>query len=317
MRCRLSWSFLISVAVASVLYDATDTLAFALVPFAGRADFFFNYCCPHLELNSQKNSLWKKDSKTRTHQPHRICLAASKDIDDNGRGKSNLVAASLLRGFWKGITLPFPALRKVFLDTDKQKNMKIGLRFRESLIGVLLYLLMGVLAYHTVLEKWPIVDSLYFTTVCFTTVGFGDICPTNNASKIFTCLFGLGGIAFLGAAIATLSAGFVEAESSIAKAAKTQSKKRLMRVFENMPHVLEPFRRKSKKDQAIHFKEAKAKVMRSLHVPHWLTEIKDSIIKALPSLFIILGGGAVIYMLNGGTGTWIDAIYFSLVTGTQ
>jgi hypothetical protein len=194
--------------------------------------------------------------------------------------------------------------------------MKIGLRLRESLIGVLLYLLAGVLAYHTVLEKWPILDSLYFTTVCFTTVGYGDVCPTNAASKIFTCLFGLGGIAFLGSAIATVCSSVVEAESSFAKAAKKQSKKRLMQIFEGMPHSLEPFRRKSKQHQTNHFKDAKEKVMNSLHVPHWLADAKDAVMNALPSLLIIIGGGAAMHKLNGGTGTWIDAIYFSLVTGT-
>ncbi len=43
---------------------------------------------------------------------------------------------------------------------------------------------------------------------------------------------------------------------------------------------------------------------------------KQMLVGALPSLTIILGGGAIMRELNGG-GPWIDALYFSLMTGTS
>ena len=37
----------------------------------------------------------------------------------------------------------------------------------------LLYMMMGVLAFCSIFEKWTIVDCLYFSIVTFTTVGYG------------------------------------------------------------------------------------------------------------------------------------------------
>lgn len=45
------------------------------------------------------------------------------------------------------------------------------------------------------LEGWKPLDSLYFTTMTITTVGYGDITPTTDAGKIFTIIYSIGGIA--------------------------------------------------------------------------------------------------------------------------
>lgn len=34
------------------------------------------------------------------------------------------------------------------------------------------------------LESWSFIDSMYFTVATITTVGYGDLVPTNQASKI-------------------------------------------------------------------------------------------------------------------------------------
>jgi hypothetical protein len=54
-------------------------------------------------------------------------------------------------------------------------------------------LLLGTVVYH-ILEDWSWVDSLYFSTVAVTTVGFGDLTPTSDASKLFTVLYIFSGI---------------------------------------------------------------------------------------------------------------------------
>jgi hypothetical protein len=54
-------------------------------------------------------------------------------------------------------------------------------------------LLLGTVVYH-ILEDWSWVDSLYFSTVAVTTVGFGDLTPTSDASKLFTVLYNFSGI---------------------------------------------------------------------------------------------------------------------------
>jgi hypothetical protein len=54
-------------------------------------------------------------------------------------------------------------------------------------------LLLGTVVYH-ILEDWTWVDSLYFSAVAVTTVGFGDLTPTSDASKLFTVFYIFSGI---------------------------------------------------------------------------------------------------------------------------
>ncbi len=54
----------------------------------------------------------------------------------------------------------------------------------------------GTIVYR-VLEDWSWVDSLYFSTVAVTTVGFGDLSPSSDASKLFTVVYILVGLAII------------------------------------------------------------------------------------------------------------------------
>ena len=47
-------------------------------------------------------------------------------------------------------------------------------------------------------EDWSWVDSLYFSVVAVTTVGFGDLSPTTDATKLFTVFYVLAGISLIG-----------------------------------------------------------------------------------------------------------------------
>lgn len=61
-------------------------------------------------------------------------------------------------------------------------------------VGVLLIL--GSMVYHYV-EGWGWLDSLYFCVVTLTTVGYGDLSPTQPVSKIFTIFYILNGLGVL------------------------------------------------------------------------------------------------------------------------
>jgi voltage-gated potassium channel len=51
------------------------------------------------------------------------------------------------------------------------------------------------------LEDWGWVDSLYFTVVTLTTVGYGDLAPSTSGSKLFTVFYIVTGISLLGASL--------------------------------------------------------------------------------------------------------------------
>ena len=61
-------------------------------------------------------------------------------------------------------------------------------RFRSLLVLVLFILAMGTLFYHSV-EGWSWLDSLYFSVITLTTVGYGDFTPQTASGKIFTMIY--------------------------------------------------------------------------------------------------------------------------------
>lgn len=91
---------------------------------------------------------------------------------------------------------------------------------RFCTIYMSLYMLLSVVAYSFVFEKWSIVNSLYFATTVFTSVGYGDLCPQTKGGKLFTVFFALYGISILGIALGFVGRNLVEAEAGAVEAAE-------------------------------------------------------------------------------------------------
>jgi hypothetical protein len=77
-------------------------------------------------------------------------------------------------------------------------------RYRALTVSVVLTLSVGTLFYRLV-EGWSWLDSLYFSVITLTTVGYGDLAPSKPASKVFTILFIFAGIGILMAFLDTLA----------------------------------------------------------------------------------------------------------------
>lgn len=60
--------------------------------------------------------------------------------------------------------------------------------FLASFVILILLLVLGTIFYANV-EKWSYLDSLYFSVATVATVGYGDLHPTNPASKVFTIIY--------------------------------------------------------------------------------------------------------------------------------
>ena len=74
----------------------------------------------------------------------------------------------------------------------------------RDLVGTTLFiLLLGTIAYHH-LEGWGYIDSLYFSIITLTTIGYGDFSPQTVEGKLFTIFYIFLGIGIILAFINTL-----------------------------------------------------------------------------------------------------------------
>lgn len=84
-----------------------------------------------------------------------------------------------------------------FISFLKDKN------YRSLLISTLLVLTVGSTVYHYV-EGWSWLDSVYFSLITLTTIGFGDFSPQTNAGKIFTIFYVIMGVGIILAFVNTI-----------------------------------------------------------------------------------------------------------------
>ena len=68
--------------------------------------------------------------------------------------------------------------------------------YRNLSISTIIILLAGTVTYHFT-EGWRWLDSIYFSVITLTTVGFGDLSPTTDFGKVFTIFYVLTGIGII------------------------------------------------------------------------------------------------------------------------
>ncbi|MEM1120730.1 MAG: potassium channel family protein [Bacteroidota bacterium] len=76
-------------------------------------------------------------------------------------------------------------------------------QYRDLLVTSAIILLIGTLTFHY-LEGWSFVDSLYFSVITLTTVGYGDFSPQTDGGKIFTIFYIFIGLGMILSFIQTL-----------------------------------------------------------------------------------------------------------------
>ena len=60
--------------------------------------------------------------------------------------------------------------------------------YRDLLVTSFIVIVFGSTVYHH-LESWSWIDSVYFSVITLTTVGYGDFSPQTDAGKLFTIFY--------------------------------------------------------------------------------------------------------------------------------
>jgi len=89
---------------------------------------------------------------------------------------------------------------------DDEKDILYGLLF------VISYMAVGVVAYSFVFESWGVVDSLYFSMVTLTTVGYGDVVPETQRGRFFTIIYATSGIVIIGVIVGRIGEQLADAQ---------------------------------------------------------------------------------------------------------
>src|SRR5947208_646884 len=110
--------------------------------------------------------------------------------------------------------MPFPVTHK----------FRALFRIRNALIALALAILFGTIGF-TLIEGWPLSDSLYVTVQTLTTVGYGDVPPHSSAGRAFAVIVMLMGVGGVALAASTIVQSVVQSELVSTFGQRRQSKK--------------------------------------------------------------------------------------------
>lgn len=78
-------------------------------------------------------------------------------------------------------------------DSFTKLPLGIPLKIWVSSVTLISWIAFGTFVFHR-LESWSRIESFYFAVVTITTVGYGDLTPSTELSKLFTSIYILVGV---------------------------------------------------------------------------------------------------------------------------
>ena len=121
------------------------------------------------------------------------------------------------------LIIPIPFIYVLYQFFKRLKIILKDPELRGTMVMVGIILLLGMIFYHRA-EGWTWLDSLYFSVVTLTTIGYGDLAPQTSAGKIFTILYILLGLGVLAVFISTVAEHTLEEQRQQAKAKEEKKK---------------------------------------------------------------------------------------------
>ena len=196
-------------------------------------------------------------------------------------------------------------LQDVVDETDDKEEIddtsSIIFNLRECIIVIFLYLLVGVISFSFIFEHWSIGDSLYFTVVTLTTVGYGDFVPFTRTGKGFLCFFCLSGVALIGITLGEIVAYLIDIEQ------KAVDKVNRLRKY----HMIGEVHETSDKDRVCDTRKEDDAVEKEIQM-FWYHFFKIIFVRFLP-VQVVLSVIAFFFVLNG-RGDRTEVFYFLIVT---
>ena len=199
-----------------------------------------------------------------------------------------------------------------------------------------------MVAFSFIFEKWTIIDSLYFSVVTFTTVGYGDLYPgvlyenpdtgkvTNYAGeecaddgtcesvagykaggKIFACFFSLLGIAIIGYALQILGQQMVQAQVKALQQPTHRPRESVDPELQINDEDTEDIKEQKMIQIAMH--EKAIELNRNAKIKK---ERREKIVKMLiPILVLFLSGSLVFGYLEEWV--FVDSLYWCVITAAS
>ena len=100
--------------------------------------------------------------------------------------------------------MPLPILPLIFGFIRTIWSLLKDRETRGAVYLVVVVLASGMIFYHSD-EGWTWLDSLYFSVITLTTVGYGDFSPQTDGGKVFTMIYIFIGLGILAGFITLLS----------------------------------------------------------------------------------------------------------------
>ncbi len=97
-------------------------------------------------------------------------------------------------------------------------------RIRNAVIALAIAIVFGAIGF-TLIEGWPLSQSLYVTVQTLTTVGYGDVPPRSAAGRAFAVIIMLIGVGGVALAVSTIVQSVVQSEIVSAFGERRQSKR--------------------------------------------------------------------------------------------
>ena len=161
--------------------------------------------------------------------------------------------------------------------------------------------------------------SMYFATVSFTTIGYGDYSPSTEGGRIFCCFFALTGICVLGIALGILGSKMIEGKIKAIKQAEQKLTKDVIKLFSRQRTSNSLSRSESVGSVSTvgttassHHSRESLKEEKCVHAATRCASLFMVLMLYVPALIPLLLGACLIARKEGWT--WDETIYYMVTT---